>query len=73
MSYTLCFPSQEWFSSWGEVNLGPLIGCLDVKKRNKEKRTLTSEREVLAAMQAHVAARINGNVDAVIDSYSEDW
>ena len=27
----------------------------------------------MAAMQAHVAARINGNVDAVIDSYSEDW
>ncbi|SVD24499.1 uncharacterized protein METZ01_LOCUS377353, partial [marine metagenome] len=34
---------------------------------------MTSKREVLAAMQAHVEARINGNVDAVIDSYSEDW
>ena len=46
---------------------------LMLKRRNKEKRTLTSEREVFAAMQAHVAARINGNVEAVIDSYSEDW
>ena len=46
---------------------------LMLKRRNKEKRTLTSEREVFAAMQAHVAARINGNVNAVIDSYSEDW
>ncbi|MEE3279229.1 MAG: hypothetical protein VX211_05555, partial [Pseudomonadota bacterium] len=44
-----------------------------LKRREKEKRTLTSKREVLAAMQAHVEARINGNVDAVIDSYSEDW
>ena len=24
-------------------------------------------------MEAHVAARINGDVDAVLDSYSEDW
>ena len=49
------------------------LDVLMLKRRNKEKRTLTSEREVLAAMQAHVAARINGNVEAVIDSYSEDW
>ena len=49
------------------------LDVLMLKRRNKEKRTLTSEREVLAAMQAHVAARINGNVDAVIDTYSEDW
>ena len=34
---------------------------------------MTSEREVLAAMEAHAAARINGDVDAVLDSYSEDW
>jgi beta-fructofuranosidase len=34
---------------------------------------MTNEREVLAAMEAHVAARINGNVEAVLDSYSENW
>jgi len=34
---------------------------------------LTNEREVLAAMEAHAAARINGDIDAVLDSYSEDW
>ena len=34
---------------------------------------LTKESEVLAAMQAHITARINGDVDSVIDSYSEDW
>ena len=34
---------------------------------------MTKESEVLAAMEAHVAARINGDVDAVLDSYSEDW
>ena len=34
---------------------------------------MTSESEVLAVMEAHAAARINGDVDAVLDSYSEDW
>ena len=34
---------------------------------------LTKEAEVLAAMQAHIAARISGDVDTVINSYSEDW
>ena len=34
---------------------------------------MTRETEVLAAMQAHVTARIEGDVDAVIASYSEDW
>ena len=34
---------------------------------------MTRETEVLAAMQAHVTARIEGDVDTVIASYSEDW
>jgi len=34
---------------------------------------LTNESEILAAMEAHAAARINGDVDGVLDSYSEDW
>ena len=34
---------------------------------------MTKETEVLAAMQAHVTARIAGDVDTVIASYSEDW
>ncbi len=55
-------------STWADQ-----FDILMLKRREKEKRTLTSKREVLAAMQAHVEARINGNVDAVIDSYSEDW
>ena len=31
------------------------------------------ESEVLAAMQAHVAARMNDDVDAVVSSYSDQW
>jgi beta-fructofuranosidase len=34
---------------------------------------MNQESEVLEAMKAHVEARINGDADVVIDSYSEDW
>lgn len=34
---------------------------------------MTKDNEVLAAMQAHAAARVSGDVETVIDSYSEDW
>ncbi len=34
---------------------------------------MTQEDDVFAAIKAHTTARINGEVDAVIDSHSEDW
>ena len=34
---------------------------------------MSVESEVLAAMQAHVAARMNDDVDAVVSSYSDQW
>jgi beta-fructofuranosidase len=34
---------------------------------------LTDESDVLAAMEAHIAARVSGDVETVIDSYSDDW
>ena len=34
---------------------------------------MSVEREVLAAMQAHVAARMSDDMDAVVDSYSDQW
>ena len=34
---------------------------------------MSVEGEVLAAMQAHAAARMRGDFDAVLDSYSDDW
>ena len=34
---------------------------------------MSAESEILAAMQAHVAARKSGDVDAVVNSYSEEW
>ena len=34
---------------------------------------MNQESEVREAMKAHVEARINGDADVVIDSYSEDW
>jgi beta-fructofuranosidase len=34
---------------------------------------LTNESEILAVMEAYAAARINGDVDGVLDFYSEDW
>ncbi len=34
---------------------------------------MTQESEVLAAMNAHVAARLDGDVDAVLDSLSDKW
>ena len=34
---------------------------------------MSVEREVLAAMQAHVAARMSDDIDAVVNSYSDQW
>ncbi|RPG46195.1 MAG: glycoside hydrolase family 32 protein [Gammaproteobacteria bacterium TMED134] len=34
---------------------------------------MAQENEVLAALEAHVAARVSGDVDAVMESYSEAW
>jgi len=34
---------------------------------------MNQESEVREAMNAYVEARINGDTDVVIDSYSEDW
>ena len=34
---------------------------------------MTQESEVLAAMNAHVAARLDGDVGAVLDSLSDKW
>lgn len=34
---------------------------------------MAQEDEVFAALQAHVTARLDGNTDAVLESYSDDW
>ena len=34
---------------------------------------MSREDEVLAAMQAHVTARERGDIQVVVDSYSEEW
>jgi len=34
---------------------------------------MSAEDEVLAAMQAHVEARARGDIQVVVDSYSEEW
>ena len=34
---------------------------------------MSLDSEVLAAMQAHVAARMSNDTDAVLNSYSDDW
>ena len=34
---------------------------------------MSLDSEVLVAMQAHVAARMSNDTDAVLNSYSDDW
>ncbi len=34
---------------------------------------MPNESEILATMEAYAAARINGDLDAILDFYSEDW
>ena len=43
------------------------------QNRKEESYTVSAESEILAAIQAHVAARKSGDVDALVNSYSEEW
>ena len=52
------------YGGWDELHFEP---------QEMETGTLTTESEVRAVMQAHVKARIDGDVETVIDSYSKDW
>ena len=52
-----------------ETSIGPKYGC----KRAPVGVDVSIEREVLAAMQAHVAARMSNDTDAVLKSYSDEW
>lgn len=52
-----------------ETSIGPKYGF----NRSPVGVDVSIETEVLAAMQAHVAARMSNDTDAVLNSYSDEW